>query len=1285
MLLRKKINFIWLPLIIFLFIPTNQLLYAQSGTLRINEFMALNQSTLADEDGEYSDWIEIYNPTDQPVNLAGWALTDDKNLPGKWIFPDVTLENNSYLLVFASDKNRNIPGNQLHTNFKLSGDGEYFALINPQGIAVTEFDPFFPVQQTDISFGYFESVYISFLVPTPGTVNLQSGGTLLQAPVINYEHGFYNIPINLEMMCNDQDASIYYTTDGSLPDATNGTLFTDPVSIVTTSIIRAIAIKDNNPPSKVTTRTYLFLNEIIQQPNNPTGYPTEWGPYYSLAGTAIADYEMDPEMMIDPEFANSVKEALLDIPTMSLVTDKGYLFSHSQDPDTGGIYIYTGPSDNSPGAGWERPVSFEYFDSKDSVSFQVDCGVQIQGGAGRLPEKSPKHSFRLVFKSIYGPSRLNYPLFGDDALSSYNTIVLRAGFGNSWIHWSHSERSMAQYLRDRWAKDTHRAMGYNSSHGIYVHLYINGMYWGIYNPSERMDNDFAASYLGGDADDFDVIKDYAEAVDGNISAWNNMMVQANAGLASSEAYQRIQGNYPDGTPNPSIESMVDVENLADYMLINFYGGNWDWDHHNWVAIRNRVNPGTGFKFLCWDAEHILESVNANELAENNNNCPSRVFQQLLKNEDFSRMFADRIQKYCFNNEVLTAESAAERWIQRANQIDRAIVAESARWGDYRRDVHQWQTAGPFDLYTKEAYWLPQMDYMLNTYFPNRTDVFINQLRNAGLFPGIDAPRLFINNNPIVQKTISTDDILTMSTYEGEIYYTTDGSDPVIWQPSQSYNEKIIIAESSSKWVYVPKSDIGTKWSTDFVYNYSGWKMCSGSPGGVGYEKGTGYENLISLDVGNDMHSTGVDPNTSCYIRIPFIISAGDLSSAKSLFLGVRYDDGFVAYLNGKEVAAENAPASIQWNSASSGGHEAGTSPVIFNISEYLVNLKEGENIFAIQALNTAPSSTDFIINAELKISDRPAATISSSAIHYTGPVTLTESVHIKARTYSSGEWSATADQFLVLPDNFHDIKITEIHYHPSNYGIINNNELEFIELKNTGTSTLYLKGIRFVEGIEYEFSSETQLGPKEFIVLASNSDYFYDRYRFVPFGEYKGQLDNSGERILLISAEKDTLCSIMYSDLNGWPAEADGGGNSLVPVEYDPVDDQDNPDFWRASYHLGGSPGADDKLIPDAVENVIAPQSFTLSQNYPNPFSNITYIKYYLYEDSEVQLSVYNIMGQHVITLVNSTEIPGSYTVEWNGLDQNGNNIANGIYFCRIIVRNNGRTSFHTAKMMLLR
>ena len=280
---------------------------------------------------------------------------------------------------------------------------------------------------------------------------------------------------------------------------------------------------------------------------------------------------------------------------------------------------------------------------------------------------------------------------------------------------NNSERIRMQLVRDLWGKDTQLDMGYPSGHNTYVQLYLNGMYWGIYNPTERIDKDFAKEYLGGNEDDYDIIKDYSEVVDGNITAWNEMMKLAKTDMVNNVNYQRIQGKNPDGTINPNYEAYVDVEDLIDYMILNFYGTNLDWDHHNWIAVRNRIEPGKGFKFFSWDAEHILEDVSSNVLDENNSNCPSYLFQRLLKNPDFKKLFADRIQLNCFNGGALTYSSALKRWMKRSDEVEPAIIAESARWGDYRRDVHNW-AGGPYDLYDKE-YWLAEKSFMVNEYFP----------------------------------------------------------------------------------------------------------------------------------------------------------------------------------------------------------------------------------------------------------------------------------------------------------------------------------------------------------------------------------------------------------------------------------------------------------------------------------------------------------------------------------------------------------------------------------------
>ncbi len=772
-------------LLFSIFLP--DALYSIVKGVVINEFLTSNKTGIKDEDGEYSDWIELYNTNSKEVSLAGWALTDDETRADKWLFPDIKIPGNSYLLVFASEKDRRRPVGQLHTNFKLSADGEYLALFSPDMLPETELNPF-PAMASDVSYGLHENNWLVFNKPTPGSENDINGLAQMPVPYISHNHGLYNSPFQIALSSSLPSTSIYYTLDASTPSKTNGTLYTNPFQISGTTVLRAVAVEASGSGtisnSKVITRTYIFPEDVTKQPNNPAGYPSQWGKYSSLLGYAIADYEMDPVLMAEAGTKANVLKSFYELPVVSVVTDKGNLFSNVANEQTGGIYIFTGPPvGNIPGVGWERPASFEYFFDKEGVSLQENVGLQLHGGHSRLAEKSPKHSFRIDFQAEYGEPKLNYPLFGKTESRQINSFFLRAGFGNTWIHQTEIERVKGVYSRDTWAKKTQRKMGNAYTNTQYAHLFLNGMYWGLYNPTERVDDDFCSSYFGGKKEDYDIIKvddngHNIVATDGNTDAWFQLLNLVKD-TTDRTAFHRIQGNNPDGTPNSSYPCLIDIDNFIDYMLINFYGGNTDWDHHNWIAFRNRVNPGKGFRFLCWDSEHVLKDVNANILRENNPECPSYIFQQLKTNPLFRIKVGDRVQKHCFENGSLTPEIAKETWLNLAEKIETSLYAESARWGDYRKDVHKYTSAGL--LYRKDIHYEAQKNELVNNYFPKRTATFISHLKAESLFPKIDAPLMKVNGQPILNDTVAKGSILSMSASKGITYYTTNGIDPVNWQ------------------------------------------------------------------------------------------------------------------------------------------------------------------------------------------------------------------------------------------------------------------------------------------------------------------------------------------------------------------------------------------------------------------------------------------------------------------------------------------------------------------------
>ncbi len=209
----------------------------------ISEFMADNNTTLADEDGQFSDWIEIYNPTAAPINLSGHFLTDNKSEPTLWPFPSVSLPAGGHLLVFASGKNRVNPAATLHASFQLDKAGEYLALVGPGPVVLQAFDPF-PAQRGDVSYGVLGgdlSLVTIMGHPTPGALN-DSAPPPPARVEFSRDSGFFTEPFVVTLSSVTPDAVIRYTLNGSVPGATNGFTYGGPIAINGTTRLRAVAL-----------------------------------------------------------------------------------------------------------------------------------------------------------------------------------------------------------------------------------------------------------------------------------------------------------------------------------------------------------------------------------------------------------------------------------------------------------------------------------------------------------------------------------------------------------------------------------------------------------------------------------------------------------------------------------------------------------------------------------------------------------------------------------------------------------------------------------------------------------------------------------------------------------------------------------------------------------------------------------------------------------------------------------------------------------------------------------
>jgi len=1131
--------------------------YVLAGTpLVINEFMAANSSALADPQGQFDDWIELHNTGEVSIDLSGMYLTDDLDNPTAWQVPaGTTLVADGYLLIWADN---DLSDSGLHAGFGLDSDGEKIALFDTDGATLID-QVVFGGQRTDISYGRLPDTADTWgymLVVTPGAVNDDDYEGKVADTKFSHDRGFYEAPFEVTITCETPGAEIYYTTDGTDPfsearQMPAGTRYADPILIYETTCLRAQAIKTGWVSSNVDTQTYLFGDQVATRSQSSVtalGYPTTWFESHP------ADYGMDADIFNDPVYGPIMNDALRAIPALSLVTNKDRLFSKTQDDVTGGIYIYTGHS-STGGQDWERPVSAELFTADGTGAFQVNCGVRIQGGEGRRPTKCPKHSLSLRFRSQYGPSKLNCDLFEACPVESFDSVQLRGFFNNAWTHWSSDQRRRTQYIRDQWMRDSLLEMGQiDAGRGFFVHLYINGLYWGLYNLQERPVASHYAAYHGGDSDRIDAING-GRATDGTTIAWREAKQ-----IVASRDWSRI------------IEA-IDIDNFIDFTLLNLFAGNVDLKTNgNWRAAGGGPD-GRPWRFYSWDAERVIENVNQSGTSPSND--PTGMYQYLDDIEEFRIRFADRVHKHLFNGGALTVEHNVARWVERAEEIELAVVAESARWGDYRRDIHSY-SSGPYELYTRDDYWIPEGEEILNDYFPRRTEIALQRFRSMGLYPNVEAPVFGVNGVYQHGGQVATGDQFSMTAGGSEIWYTLDGSDPRTAATTGTPGEDLVlVAENVAKRVMVPSSNIGDAWRSDVAFDDSAW--LSGA-GGVGYERNSGYEPFIGIDLAETMYGQ----NAGCYIRIPFELAVEDLIEAGGLILKARYDDGFIAYLNGVEVQRVMFDGTPAWNASAAGNHSDIDAVELetFYLSEHIAALRLGENVLAIHGLNSSSTSSDFLISVALVSTqgggdDTPSG-LSPAAVRYTGPVVLGESTQIKARAINGNTWSALNETIFAVGLVAESLRISEIMYHPAG-----DPNAEYIELTNVGSETINLNFVSFTDGIDFTFPS-VELAPGGYVLFVRDVAAFEALYgdSLPVAGQYDGSLDNAGERLELQDAGGQTISRFRFQD--DWYDLTDGHGFSLTVKDPGGTESLDAKSAWRPSATRDGSPGFDDSgLVPE--------------------------------------------------------------------------------------------------------
>jgi len=785
-----------------------------SHRLVLNEFCAVNSTTLLDEDGEASDWIEIHNSSAAAVNLAGWALTDDPALPAKWLFPARVLAPHGYLIVFASDKDRAGAG-ELHTNFKLSGSGEYLALMRPGGALEHAYSPAFPAQLEDVSYGLTltpsggrsgagRALEGYFVRPTPGGPNGEAGFPV--APVeFSVPRGFQSSPFSLQLSCPTAGTSIRYTLDGSDPMLPGATAYGGPIAISGTTVVRAIALVSIGPSiTHSVTSTYLFADQIAQQTHLgalAAGFPAQWvdrngadwtvgntrpGAWYGLDTTVTGLYT--PQQLAD---------SLQSIPSLSLCMSLEDWFGY--DPAGGRFGIY--PNSLQEGAAWTRAGSMEFIDPGGGPEVQVNCDLAIQGGSSTDTTNRSQLSIALKFRSRTGPSKLEFPMFPGSPVERFDYLLLDGGNQNS-IHGNVTvaTKRHAQGTRDQFMMDMQRAMGGQGTYGRHVHLYLNGLYWGVYDLHERPDQRWASERFGGDDAEYDFVKEGGVLFGNNNPAsdpfapgvWPIIRDIAHNGLDEADLYH--------GRPAyEALQDYLDLDDYIDYLLLNFWAQNFDWPQRNWMATghaRNSAdladfNTAVQFRLHSWDAELTLgwEGITVvgdmfydrTQLRTDFDGSAIQLYTALLEHAEFAVRVGDRAQAHLGPGGALHVDPAystlgtpydpafpernapATTYYRLAQPLAQALIMEYARWGNY------FHTPGA----VKPQDWETERLRILREFCAVRSNVLLAQLRNGGLYPLLDPPQFSRQGGPVPAGF----DLALSGPPSATIYYTIDGSDP----------------------------------------------------------------------------------------------------------------------------------------------------------------------------------------------------------------------------------------------------------------------------------------------------------------------------------------------------------------------------------------------------------------------------------------------------------------------------------------------------------------------------
>lgn len=1079
----------------------------------------------------------------------------------------------------------------------------------------------------------FETGY--FTEPTPGATNTLRYDGLVSDTSFSVDRGIFNSAFDLEITTLTEDATIHYTTDGTLPSETSGQVYTGPISIDGTTVVRAIAFKEGYRSTNVDTQTYLFPDDVLgpQFAEALTSVPIislVTQRHYDLRLMSVPSTSALPSQFVDPPEGSQVVVARVNGQLHIRIIDVHIRRNQESDRFDYQTVIDRSESQIANGAAKSELISLinlipfpdaatmsperqreiiqlavtatghnpripflqdganDYIENRTSVEmiypdgssgFQEDAGISNFGGGFT---NFAKKSFRLYFRKKYGAAKLRHPVFDGfeyanfPPVDEFDAIDLRSG--------SHDMAMRGAYMAARFVDDSMIEMGQLAPHGRYVHVYLNGRFWGQYHLRERWNADMASSYFGGEKEDYDAIAannsgmefQIGTPYDGDATFWN----QTRSRLLGANPFANAAGH-------------IDIPNVIDFMLL-WTSGECESEFRAFGSSSQNVP----FKFMMRDPDGFMPNGGWSHVHAVTHNGPLQAMTEFRTggNPDYNILLADRIHKHFFNEGALTAEKSISRLRRRFEEMQPGFPAEAQRWN-----------------YQTVASWENYVNLWLNNRLASRSTSMMQRLRQAGMYPDLIAPVLSQHGG-----SIAAGAGVTMTTNAQVIYYTTDGSDPRL--SGGAINPSAIIAPfsdgprvpqdfvvSGDVWRYLDDgSDQGTAWK-EVAYDDSAW---ASGPSQLGYGETNIQTTVGFTDL--DPATPGPQRNATTYFRRKVTID--DPADFSNFVLKLRYDDGAAVYINGVEVArTATLPAGASYDTYAS--NHTPSESTYFEFPVPSSRFVDGENTIAVEVHNTSAGSSD--LRFDLILSGEVDLTNGSNI---TEPIILSDSTEFRARAFNSStnEWSALTSTFFgidTVPADSTNLVISEIHYRPADATTANElavttdrDDFEFIELLNSSGSTIDLSGVYFDDGISFFFADNTLLEAGGRLVLVKDLAAFSARYGdlsegFVA-GEYAGRLSNDGEQIIVRGPGATEIINFTYNDQLPWPLQADGDGYSMIFTGSQPAEGSS----WSAHAALGGAPGAPDTALVSGfeqwkIENGITDDSSDLDQDGLSAFA----------------------------------------------------------------------------------